>query len=171
MRIFTPFTGALSLLLFSVLATSVPGRPVADSTQTVLSSHGPRKNASVLILGGGVAGTAAAVALQESGVSDFIILEARHELGGRLMSRSFGAAPREYTLELGANWIQGTHSKGGLENPIWTLSKKHDIATSVSSFGNISTPFINVQPIHVILVNRRAQPHMTRLALWISAMR
>lgn len=66
--------------------------PVSHSTQTqtILSQSTPPDyaHAQVLILGGGVAGVIAARTLQERGISDFIIVEARHELGGRLMSHS-----------------------------------------------------------------------------------
>lgn len=51
------------------------------------------------------------------------------ELGGRLMSTSFGAPGKNYTLELGANWVQGTQEDDGPENPIWALVQKHGVAT------------------------------------------
>ncbi|KAH8093152.1 amine oxidase [Cristinia sonorae] len=122
------------LVLFTTLSFVI-----ALPAQIPLSASRPPKNATVLILGGGVAGIAAAQALYENGVSDVIVVEARHELGGRMMSRSFGSVDKQYTVEVGANWIQGTQAKGGSENPIWTLGRKHGIETRKSSFFNITT--------------------------------
>jgi len=53
------------------------------------------------------AGVIAARTLHEQGHDNFVIIEARDELGGRLMSRTFGTTGRRYTIELGANWVQG----------------------------------------------------------------
>ncbi|TCD69431.1 hypothetical protein EIP91_007556 [Steccherinum ochraceum] len=122
------------------LANSGFALPTPETKQAPFSSpYAPPKDASVLILGGGVAGIAAAQALAERGVSDFIIVEARHELGGRMMSRAFGAPEKQYAIEVGANWVQGTQAKGGPENPIWKLAKKHHLDTRISSFSNMTT--------------------------------
>lgn len=61
----------------------------------------------VLILGGGVAGVIAARTLQQAGINDYLVVEARPELGGRLQSASLSSG---ITIELGANWIEGLHS-------------------------------------------------------------
>ncbi|EPS94808.1 hypothetical protein FOMPIDRAFT_29545, partial [Fomitopsis schrenkii] len=95
--------------------------------------------ATVLFLGGGVAGVTAARTLHEQGIADFIIVEARGELGGRLMTYSFGALDKKYTVELGAAWVQGTQTGHGAENPIWALEKKHNISTHASGFDSITT--------------------------------
>ncbi|KAI0328841.1 amine oxidase [Cubamyces sp. BRFM 1775] len=108
------------------------------ATQSVLK--GRPKDAKVLILGGGMAGVIAARTLYEQGIDDFIIVEAKNELGGRMMSHRFGAANNQWTIELGANWVQGTQTGDGPANPIWTLAKKHSISLHSSDyFGNIST--------------------------------
>ncbi|CAL1696662.1 unnamed protein product [Somion occarium] len=101
--------------------------------QTILSDA-TVKDAKVLILGGGVAGIIAARTLHEQGISDFLIVEARHELGGRMMNRPFGVVDHEYSVEVGANWVQGTRTGNGPVNPIWTLAKKHNIITRRSHF-------------------------------------
>ena len=44
----------------------------------------------VLILGGGVSGVIAARTLAKQGISDYLIVEALPELGGRMMSHTFG---------------------------------------------------------------------------------
>jgi polyamine oxidase len=57
------------------------------------------KDASVLILGGGVSGIIAARTLNENGIINFRIVEARDELGGRLYSTPFGAPGKQKTVE------------------------------------------------------------------------
>ncbi|KAH7417976.1 putative flavin-containing polyamine oxidase, partial [Cadophora sp. MPI-SDFR-AT-0126] len=81
----------------------------------------------VLVLGAGIAGIAAAKALSENGVEDFIIVEYNSEVGGRCRHTTFGEDENgdPYTVELGANWIQGTVTEDGPENPIWTLPETH----------------------------------------------
>lgn len=91
------------------------------------------KHHSVLILGGGVAGVVAARTLHERGIRDFLILEARSELGGRLKSREFAGK----TVELGANWIQGTQVGNGPANPILKLAKKHGVKTRLTDLESL----------------------------------
>ncbi|EMD32755.1 hypothetical protein CERSUDRAFT_108584 [Gelatoporia subvermispora B] len=92
------------------------------------------KDARVLILGGGVAGVIAARTLYEQGISDFIIVEAQTELGGRMKSHTFGMQGNQYTVEVGANWVQGTQIGNGTRNPIWALAKKHNLTMHPSDF-------------------------------------
>ena len=135
------FPVLLSLCILPVLGLP----PYELPAQTPLKPLSPVKDAKVLILGGGVAGITAANALHEQGVEDFIVIEAREELGGRMMSHTFGAPGRQFTVELGANWVQGTQTGDGPENPIWTLAKKHGIRTQFSSyFDGLSKFFILV---------------------------
>ena len=93
-----------------------------------------KNQTSVLILGGGVTGIIAACTLHEQGIDDFLIVEARDELGGRLRSKEFGADSRRATVELGANWIQGTQEGSGPANPIFTLAQKHGLKAAESDF-------------------------------------
>ena len=77
----------------------------------------------VAILGGGMSGTIAARTLAQSNIFDFLLIEARHELGGRIMSTEFMGN----VVELGANWVQGTvNNVTGDTNPIWDLALKYD---------------------------------------------
>ena len=125
---------AISLLLTVGSAIApIAGLPPPYTRSAQVPIAAP-KDASVLILGGGIAGITAATALHEQGVEDFIVLEARHELGGRMLSHTFGAPDQQYTVELGANWVQGTRTGDGPENPIWTLAKKHNITTRKSAY-------------------------------------
>ena len=80
--------------LAATLAATLP--VVRDDT----SPSPQQKDATVLILGGGVAGIIAAETLTEKGITDFIIIEARDELGGRLHSETFGEGDRQVTVEV-----------------------------------------------------------------------
>ena len=79
-------------------------------------------DADVLILGAGMTGVAAAKTLFDAGVRNFLILEARDEIGGRMRSMDFAGV----TVELGANWIQGVDRTGKKykTNPIWALKQR-----------------------------------------------
>ncbi|KAG5340724.1 hypothetical protein C0989_000501 [Termitomyces sp. Mn162] len=110
------------LLTVSCVVIALPSQKAkTDSTGS---------DTKVLVLGGGVAGVIAARTLHEQGIDDFVLVEARDELGGRLQSTPFGG----HVVELGANWIQGTQTGNGPINPIWTLAKKHGLETHISDF-------------------------------------
>jgi polyamine oxidase len=44
-----------------------------------------------------------------------------------------------YILELGANWVQGTGTEGGPENPIWTFAKQANLSNTNSNLSSILT--------------------------------
>ncbi|KIK97836.1 hypothetical protein PAXRUDRAFT_135456 [Paxillus rubicundulus Ve08.2h10] len=123
------FLGLLSTLP-SVLAqdaTTTPAPPASNHT-------------TVLILGGGMAGIIAARTLHEQGIDDFVILEAKIELGGRMIPKAFGITGRQVVVEMGPNWIQGTQQGNGPANPIWELALKHNLTTVYSDlYGSITT--------------------------------
>lgn len=73
------------------------------------------QNTTVLVLGGGISGIAAAKTLSDHGIKDFIILEGTDRIGGRMRKLKF----HNTTIELGANWIQGMKN-----NPIADLAFK-----------------------------------------------
>jgi monoamine oxidase len=59
---------------------------------------------TLVIIGAGMAGLAAAVSLKNRGFS-VVVLEARNRIGGRMRTdRSLGCA-----VDLGASWVHGTH--------------------------------------------------------------
>ncbi len=129
------WTYASPLILLTTCIGSL-AFPILPGTQRLLDVK--QKDAQVLILGGGVAGVIAARTLHEQGIDDFIIIEARPELSGRMMSREFGAAGNRWMVELGANWVQGTQTGNGPANPIWDLAKKHNISMhSNDYFGRV----------------------------------
>ncbi|KAG5003390.1 hypothetical protein JHK84_027650 [Glycine max] len=85
---------------------------------------------SVIIVGAGISGIAAAKVLAENGVEDLVILEASDRVGGRICKESFGGV----TVELGAGWIAGV---GGQQpNPIWELAAQFELRTCFSDYSN-----------------------------------
>ena len=116
----------LSRLIFGTSAITVAGR------------SDPLKDASVLILGGGVTGVIAARTLHERGHDNFLIVDARNELGGRMQNKTFGEPGRSFTVEQGPNWVQGTQTGDGPANPILVLAKKHGVKTQFNDlFGSL----------------------------------
>ena len=84
-------------------------------------------------------GIIAARTLHEQGIDDFIILDAKAELGGRMTSQAFGVPGRQVVVERGPNWIQGTKQGNGPANPIWELALKHNLTTVYNDYSSIST--------------------------------
>ena len=98
----------------------------------------PKKDASVLILGGGVTGVIAARTLHDRGHDNFIVVDARDELGGRMQTQTFGSAGHSFTVEQGPNWVQGTQTGNGPKNPILSLAQKHGVKTQFNDlFGSL----------------------------------
>ena len=83
-----------------------------------LTTECRRKDAEVLILGAGMAGISAAKTLSEKAITDFILLEADDEIGGRVKSIVLKSGVR---LELGANWIQGIDPEEPEKHPLWKI--------------------------------------------------
>lgn len=123
-------------LLIKLLAATVCGHGFTIP-QAVYQNH-DESNPKILILGGGVAGIMAARTFHDHDIKNFIIIEGRDELGGRLKSASFAG----HTVELGANWVQGTYSTSHPSrpaNPIFKLVETHGVKTQASNpFTNIS---------------------------------
>ncbi|KAF2349057.1 Amine oxidase [Trinorchestia longiramus] len=78
----------------------------------------------VIILGAGVAGLSAANYLLKNNFSDFIILEARNRIGGRVVAIDIEGCH----LELGASWIHGV-----LGNPIYELASANGLVSIVQN--------------------------------------
>ncbi|KAG9023183.1 hypothetical protein FS837_005915 [Tulasnella sp. UAMH 9824] len=119
----------LSVLLTSFLASFATASPLPTSAS-------PRRTSDTydaLILGGGVAGVLAAQQLHEAGIDNFLIVEARDELGGRMHSYKID----NYTVEVGCNWVQGTQTGNGPINPIYSLALKHKLVTTTNNWEDI----------------------------------
>ncbi|KAI1268404.1 amine oxidase [Xylariaceae sp. FL1019] len=99
------------------------------------------RKTKVAILGAGAAGITAAQTLTNASVTDFLIIDRNDYIGGRVKHTEFGKKSdgTPYTVELGANWVQGLGTEGGPENPIWTLAKKYGINNTYSDYDSILT--------------------------------
>lgn len=73
----------------------------------LLANNPPKKKPFTVILGAGLSGLGAAKKLKEAGY-DFIILEARKRIGGRVFTH-YSNEWDGLTLELGAEWIGNSH--------------------------------------------------------------
>ncbi|KAG5659774.1 hypothetical protein KAF25_002333 [Fusarium avenaceum] len=113
----------------------------AQSAVLPRAKEGSCTKAKVVILGAGVAGISAAQNLTDAGIKDFVIVEHNDYIGGRLRKQSFGknAEGKPYTIELGANWVEGIGSLETHENPIWKLAEKYDLVSTFSNYSSIKT--------------------------------
>jgi len=104
---------AIAAALAPSIATARPSRPMP----------------SVIVIGAGIAGIAAAQRLQRAGCR-VTVIEARQRLGGRIWTdRSWPDAP----VDLGASWIHGVHN-----NPVAALARQLNIPTTVYDAGTLS---------------------------------
>ncbi|KAF8527027.1 amine oxidase [Hysterangium stoloniferum] len=128
----------LTLALCAALASSAfkTVAAAAETTNVV--------KARVAILGGGMAGIIAARTLHEQGVEDFVIVEARDELGGRMQNFALANGAK---VELGPNWVQGL-GEGATQNPIYTLALKDNLTSVFSNFSDLAT-FDNHGPVNM----------------------
>eukprot|EP01137_Pigoraptor_chileana_P018809 Opistho-2@6352 len=85
---------------------------------------------SVVIVGAGLSGLMAAKQLSESGISDFVIVEALPQIGGRMRQGRFG----DIFVEKGANWAQ----PGSPANPIVQLVRAANLTGDRSDYRNCS---------------------------------
>ncbi|KAG1850531.1 hypothetical protein C8R48DRAFT_727486 [Suillus tomentosus] len=123
------------LLGFAAFTAALP------SPSTTHNNHRSTKDVKVLILGGGVAGVIAARTLHRKGIDDFLIVEARDELGGRMQDYTIGVPGKQYVIELGPNWIQGTQTGNGTANPILTLARKHHVKNQYNDLDDSITTY------------------------------
>ena len=79
-------------------------------------------DAEVLILGAGMAGVNAARTLYDGGVTDFLIIEGKPEIGGRIMHAPL--RPGGGKVEVGANWIQGYDPDQPELHPLYALAQR-----------------------------------------------
>ncbi|XP_046429966.1 spermine oxidase [Neodiprion virginianus] len=77
----------------------------------------------IIIIGAGMAGLAAANHFLKNGETDFVLLEARGRIGGRIVAIEMG----NEKIELGANWIHGV-----LGNPIFELAMANGLIDIIS---------------------------------------
>ena len=104
--------------LFLATASLVGNQKRLNAEEETNSS---KTGKSVLIIGAGMAGIAAALELQNSG-HQVTILEGRERPGGRIRTQQF----RSTDVDLGAAWIHGDSPS----NPVMQLAKKYNLETS-----------------------------------------
>lgn len=133
-------------MYLSTLLIALPYLSLTTSNPIASPSPNPSpstcRKTKVAILGAGVAGITAAQALHNASVTDFLIIDVNDYIGGRVAHTEFGTNPstgKPYTIELGANWVQGLVSPGGPENPIWRLAKKWGLNNTYSDFDSLKT--------------------------------
>ena len=88
---------------------------------------GQTTEVDVLILGGGLAGITAANYLHNSGIKNFLVLEAQDYVGGRLKNLSFGGI----TLGEGANWVHLVEERD--KNPLYVLAKRLNLTGYINN--------------------------------------
>mmetsp|Transcript_15086 Transcript_15086/g.24054 ORF Transcript_15086/g.24054 Transcript_15086/m.24054 type:complete len:247 (+) Transcript_15086:54-794(+) len=77
-----------------------------------------------VVIGAGAAGIGAGVALEESGIKNYVILEARDRIGGRAFTtEEFG-----YPLDMGGQWIHNSC----YQNPMWLYARKYGVLNHVA---------------------------------------
>ena len=109
-------------LLAALPAATLVGPATARTSAT--------RRESVIVIGAGFAGLAAARTLVDAG-QNVLVLEARERIGGRVWtSRAWADAP----LDMGASWIHGTRG-----NPLTALASRVRARTIVTTYDNAIT--------------------------------
>ncbi|XP_065655685.1 uncharacterized protein LOC100215158 [Hydra vulgaris] len=84
----------------------------------------------ILVLGAGFSGLGAAIQLGKNNVNNFLVLEAKDYIGGRIKQVPFGGV----TIELGAGWI---HDADILPQKYYDLSKKYNMKLHSVNYANV----------------------------------
>uniref|UniRef100_A0A673KCJ3 Amine oxidase n=1 Tax=Sinocyclocheilus rhinocerous TaxID=307959 RepID=A0A673KCJ3_9TELE len=85
------------------------------------------RNPSIVVVGAGVAGLAAAKKLEEYGFNDVTVLEASEKFGGRVATAALG----DVCVDTGAQYIHGASEK----NPVYCLLKKSGHLNQIPEMG------------------------------------
>lgn len=106
----------------------------------------------VIVIGAGVSGLAAAKTLHEAG-AEVIVLEARQRIGGRIHTDrdTFGVP-----VEIGAQYIHGTHDENGEPSPVWQMAQE-------KRWASVPYPSDAVQAVHAGKIVSNAQKLRRRL--------
>lgn len=113
---------------------------------------------------GACVGITAGKTLSENAVQDLIILEARGEIGGRMMTHDFGGI----TIEKGANWIEGVN--GPHVNPLIPIAKEIKLVNDYSNFENITHNIFGAQYEVSVLTHSLCIPNQCDLQAIICCM-
>jgi monoamine oxidase len=105
------------------------GAAVGLSAPAVVGGPVGAASGKVVVVGAGIAGIAAARALEDAGL-DAVVLEARTRIGGRIWTDDSLDVP----LDLGASWIHGAAAA----NPIWALRNQYGLRTVPTNYDDIA---------------------------------
>ncbi|XP_078594413.1 uncharacterized protein LOC144872227 [Branchiostoma floridae x Branchiostoma japonicum] len=104
-----------------------PRIAVSLLTALTICEAGETVQTKVLVLGAGMAGISAARSLNQSGLTDFVILEGNSRVGGRVWKVPFGGK----TINIGGNLVHGVSD----DNPIWRMVKSYNMTGTVVKAG------------------------------------
>lgn len=77
----------------------------------------------VVIIGSGISGITSANELYNANITNFIIVEANSEIGGRVKTLKLDPPGAYHSIEFGANWIHGYQN-----NPLYKIAKNFNIS-------------------------------------------
>ena len=97
-------------------------------------------DAQVLILGAGMAGLGAAETLSDNGISDFIIIDQRDKVGGRIQTVRFGGG----IVELGPQWLaRADADPSDQRHPLYEFVNRCNVAVRDVPFGGLGSVVYN----------------------------
>ncbi|BEJ14164.1 hypothetical protein CspHIS471_0313380 [Cutaneotrichosporon sp. HIS471] len=97
----------------------------------LVSASDDVRHAQVLIIGGGITGISLSRALQAQNITDFILIDARDELGGRAYTETLHSSTGDVVVEKGCNWIQGPGKE-----PILEMANKWGLKTTPTNYSD-----------------------------------
>ena len=114
----------------SLVLGNLPAGCGLPTQEPLAAQKESKRSESVLIIGAGVAGLAAAERLRFHGLTDVTLLESRDRVGGRVHTSSLWP---DAPMDLGGSWIHGTRG-----NPITRLAREAKTPTRATDFENIA---------------------------------
>ena len=120
------------LVLFAIVAL------FARSTSSTTCKD---PNATVLVLGAGIAGLSAAETLSKNGIDDFLIIDQLDRIGGRVRSEKFAGG----IVELGPQWLFFLDSTApeDVQNPVLPLIRHCNVTLRPTPLGFLPTVSYN----------------------------
>lgn len=106
-----------------------------------------QKNVKHIIIGAGLSGLVTAYKLLQSGETDFLIIEARNRVGGRVYTKN--------SIDLGATWLQGYHSE-----LLGLLNELNIEVFDQYSEGQSMLVYSSMAPVHFFEMDKEQAPSM-----------